>query len=149
MTEQGRGTIDAPLGRDQNNRLKQAVRKDGREAITHFAVEARYGGEGWDITRVRCELETGRTHQIRVHMAHIGAPVLGDQTYGKHRWLKADGKGPAYERATATAKAFERQALHAAILGFEHPVTKKALRFERPPPADMQDLIAALKGLPA
>jgi 23S rRNA pseudouridine1911/1915/1917 synthase len=98
---------------------------------------------------VECRLETGRTHQIRVHMAHIGAPVLGDQTYGKHRWLKADGKGPAYERATAAAKAFERQALHAAILGFEHPVTKKPLRFERPPPADMQALIAALEALPA
>ena len=81
-------------------------------------------------------------------MAHIGAPVLGDQTYGKHRWLKADGKGPAFERATATAKAFERQALHAAILGFEHPITKEPLRFERPPPADMQDLIDALRAMP-
>ena len=88
------------------------------------------------------------THQIRVHMAHIGAPVMGDQTYGKHRWLKAEGKGPAFERATATAKAFERQALHAAVLGFVHPITGKQLRFERPPPADMADLIDALRAMP-
>jgi len=73
--------------------------------------------------------------------------VLGDQTYGKHRWLKADGKGAAFERATAAAKAFSRQALHAAILGFEHPITHKPLRFERPPPADMAALIEALRAM--
>jgi 23S rRNA pseudouridine1911/1915/1917 synthase len=82
-------------------------------------------------------------------MAHIQAPVLGDQTYGKHRWLRAAGKGAAFERATSTAKAFPRQALHAAILGFVHPITGKEMRFERDPPEDMADLIEALRGMPA
>ena len=77
----GHGTVNAPLGRDQNNRLKQAVRRDGREAITHYAVEQRFGAEGWDITKLDCELETGRTHQIRVHMAHIGHPLVADPLY--------------------------------------------------------------------
>jgi 23S rRNA pseudouridine1911/1915/1917 synthase len=169
------GRIETYIGRSPNDRKKMAVMREkhyradaysddpslipdetpgGKIAITNYKALATYGrldatGSGPAAALVECRLETGRTHQIRVHMAHIGAPVLGDQTYGKHRWLKADGKGPAYERATAAAKAFERQALHAAILGFEHPVTKKPLRFERPPPADMQALIAALEALPA
>ena len=168
------GRIETYIGRSPNDRKKMAVMREkhfradhysddpslipdetphGRIAITNYKALATYGrldatGSQPAAALVECRLETGRTHQIRVHMAHIGAPVLGDQTYGKHRWLKADGKGPAYDRATAAVKAFERQALHAAILGFEHPITKKALRFERPPPQDMQDLIAALKALP-
>ena len=71
------------------------------------------------------------------------------KTYGKHRWLRAAGKGAAFERATSTAKAFPRQALHAAILGFVHPITGKEMRFERDPPEDMADLIEALRGMPA
>jgi 23S rRNA pseudouridine1911/1915/1917 synthase len=168
------GRIETNIGRSPSDRKKMAVVKDkhfradhwsndtsreedlppaGKIAITNYRALETFGrldatGTQPAAALVECRLETGRTHQIRVHMAHIQAPVLGDQTYGKHRWLKAEGKGPAFERATATAKAFPRQALHAAILGFEHPITKKALRFERAPPADMLDLIVALRAMP-
>src|SRR5207253_475117 len=133
-TEQGRGTVNAPLGRDAVNRLKQAVRKDGREAITHFAVEARYGGEGWDITRIRCELETGRTHQIRVHMAHIGHPLVADPLYAPGYATKAN-RLP--EELKAIVQGLGRQALHAAELGFEHPETGDEMTFEAPLPPDL------------
>jgi 23S rRNA pseudouridine1911/1915/1917 synthase len=168
------GRIETNIARSPNDRKKMAVVKDkhfradhwsndptngesaepaGKVAITNYRGIETFGrldhtGTQPAAALVECRLETGRTHQIRVHMAHIQAPVLGDQTYGKHRWLKADGKGAAFERATATAKAFERQALHAAVLGFEHPITKKPLRFERAPPADMADLIDALRAMP-
>ncbi|HWA20070.1 MAG TPA: RluA family pseudouridine synthase [Devosia sp.] len=141
-TEQGRGTVDAPIGRDAVNRLKQAVRKDGREAITHFAVEARYGGEGWDITRIRCELETGRTHQIRVHMAHIGHPLVGDPLYASGYATKAN-RLP--ENVQGAVRALGRQALHAAELGFEHPETGEEMSFEAPLPPDLQLLAEALE----
>jgi len=142
-TETGKGTIEAPLGRDQNNRLKQAVRRDGREAITHYFVEKRFGGEGWDITRVQCHLETGRTHQIRVHMAHIGHPLVADAVYAsgyatKIRRLPEDVAGPVL--------ALGRQALHAAELGFEHPTTGEEMLFEAPLPDDLQALEDALEG---
>ncbi|HOY77143.1 MAG TPA: RluA family pseudouridine synthase [Hyphomonadaceae bacterium] len=168
------GRIETNIARSPSDRKKMAVVKDkhfradhwsndptngesaepaGKIAITNYRGIETFGrldhtGTQPAAALVECRLETGRTHQIRVHMAHIQAPVLGDQTYGKHRWLKADGKGAAFERATATAKAFERQALHAAVLGFEHPITKKPLRFERAPPADMADLIDALRAMP-
>lgn len=168
------GRIETQIGRSPSDRKKMAVIKDkhfradhwsndtnreedmpspGKIAITNYRGLETFGrldatGTQPAAALVECRLETGRTHQIRVHMAHIGAPVMGDQTYGKHRWLKAEGKGPAFERATATAKAFPRQALHAAVLGFVHPITGKELRFERPPPADMQDLIDALRAMP-
>ena len=141
-TQQARGTVDAPLGRDANNRLKQAIRKDGREAITHYAVEARYGDEGWDITRIKCELETGRTHQIRVHMAHIGHPLVADQVYASGFITKIN-RLP--EAARAAVQALGRQALHAAELGFEHPMTGKEMRFEAPLPADLQALQDAVE----
>ncbi len=139
--QQYNGTVDAPLGRDQNNRLKQTVRRDGREAITHYAVEARYAGEGWDITRLRCELETGRTHQIRVHMAHIGHPLVADPVYAsgyatKSRRLPADLR--------AIVDGLGRQALHAAELGFEHPVTGEEMAFDAPLPPDLAALESAL-----
>lgn len=141
-TESARGTVDAPLGRDANARLKQAVRKDGREAITHYAVEARYGDEGWDITRVTCALETGRTHQIRVHMAHIGHPLVADALYAsgyatKSRRLPEDLR--------AIVDTLGRQALHAAELGFEHPATGEELFFEAPLPPDLVTLDDALQ----
>ncbi len=148
-----KGTIEAPLGRSSNNRLKRAVvninQPDAREAITHFEVvrlldrtrDARNapGGDGRaNASLIECRLETGRTHQIRVHMAHVGHPLIGDQEYGKHFETKANAlASPARE----TVKAFGRQALHAAILGFEHPVTGETCRFEAPMPQDMVELI--------
>ena len=140
-TQQGRGTVNAPLGRDGNNRMKQAVRKDGREAITHYAVEARFGDEGWDVTRLRCELETGRTHQIRVHMAHIGHPLLADPLYASGYLTKANRLPPDLKQIVQT---LGRQALHAAELGFEHPVTKEEMFFEAPLPPDLAALSEAL-----
>lgn len=141
-THSGVGSVDAPLGRDPGNRLKQAVRKDGREAITHYNVEARYGDEGWDITRIQCQLETGRTHQIRVHMAHIGHPLVADQVYASGYATKLN-KLP--EELANAVRALGRQALHAAELGFEHPVTKEEMMFEADLPDDLQALQDALE----
>lgn len=140
--EQYQGTVDAPLGRDQNNRLKQAVRRDGREAITHYAVEARYGGDGWEITRLRCELETGRTHQIRVHMAHIGHPLVADPLYAAGYATKSR-RLP--EPLREIVDGLGRQALHAAELGFEHLATGEEMFFEAPLPPDLEALQEALE----
>lgn len=141
-TETAKGTVNAPLGRDQNNRLKQTVRKDGREAITHYMVEARFGDAGWDITRVQCQLETGRTHQIRVHMAHIGHPLVADSVYASGYATKINKLPP---EVVAPIQALGRQALHAAELGFEHPVTGDEMFFEAPLPPDLEALEAALE----
>jgi 23S rRNA pseudouridine1911/1915/1917 synthase len=139
--QQARGTVEAPLGRDPANRLKQAVRRDGRQALTHFAVEARYGEEGWDITRLACVLETGRTHQIRVHMLHIGHPLVADPLYAPGFATKANRLPEALR---ALVRALGRQALHAAELGFRHPATGEQMRFSSPLPADLAALQAAL-----
>ena len=131
-------TITTRLGRSTHDRKKMAVlRQGGREAITHYRTRDVFAGKA---ALVVCRLETGRTHQIRVHMAHIGNPCLGDPIYGSG--------APAREvQAILKDTGFSRQALHAAVLGFVHPITGDALRFETPPPADLQALIDALMGL--
>jgi 23S rRNA pseudouridine1911/1915/1917 synthase len=136
IPERPNGTITTGIGRSTLNRQKQAVsnRPDAREAITHYEVDERFGTIA---SLVRCNLETGRTHQIRVHMAHIGHPLLGDGIYGagfKSSLVKLG------ESARMAVNALKGQALHAAVLGFDHPVSGKALRFETPLPADLSQL---------
>ena len=134
-----RGTVRTRIGRSPHDRQKMAVLKaGGREAVTHYHVERSWGpADRPGAARVRCELETGRTHQIRVHLAHKGAPCLGDPVYGS-------GAATSAVRAALAESSLRRQALHAQVLGFAHPVTGVDLRFETPPPADMQALEAAL-----
>ena len=119
-----KGTINAPIGRDQKDRQKQAVIDKGKHAVTHFQVIERFG----DFTLVECRLETGRTHQIRVHMNYIGYPLAGDPKYGPKKTIDFDG-----------------QVLHAGVLGFVHPVTKEYLEFESPLPADFTQLLEELR----
>ena len=137
------GVIKAPLGRAPFNRLKQAVlRNGGREAITHYRLVETFGSGAGAVSLLRLKLETGRTHQIRVHLAHIGQPVLGDPLYGAGYASKAKLLAPTAQAALA---ALNRQALHAARLAFRHPASGEILAFETPPPPDMAALIAALK----
>ena len=117
------GTIDAPLGRNPQDRKKQAVVKGGRHAVTHFKVIKRYD----NFTLVKCILETGRTHQIRVHMKYIGHPLVGDPLYGPRKVIGKDG-----------------QFLHAALLGFKHPRTGKEMVFEAPLPENFQKMLDKL-----
>jgi len=134
-----RGTITTRIGRSSSDRKKMAVLKaGGREAITHYAVERAFGPAARPLAaKVACRLETGRTHQIRVHLASKGAPCLGDPLYGA-------AQPAAGVRAAIAEAGLARQALHAAVLGFVHPVTGEALRFETPLPADMAALEAGL-----
>ncbi len=117
------GTIEAPIGRDPNDRQKQAVVSGGKDAVTHFQVLERYE----KYTHVQCVLETGRTHQIRVHMQYIGHPLAGDPKYGPRKTLEIKG-----------------QALHAGVLGFEHPQTGEWLEFEAELPEELQEVIKNL-----
>ncbi len=142
--EKNAGTVSAALGRSTANRQKMAVSRSAaaRKAVTHYKVLERFGSPTV-ASLLRCTLETGRTHQIRVHMAHIGHPLLGDQTYGTGFKASIQKLTPAAREAL---KSLNRQALHAETLGIEHPRTGVALRFESPAPADFAKLISALNG---
>ena len=131
------GRVDAPIGRHPRDRVKQAVRDDGRDAVTHYRVRERFRA----MTLVECRLETGRTHQIRVHMAHVRHPLVGDPQYGGLLKLPK-GASPAL---TDALRGFRRQALHAEQLAFVHPGTGEPVSFEAPLPADMQAVLAALR----
>ncbi|MEI5906102.1 RluA family pseudouridine synthase [Bacillus spongiae] len=118
------GTIEAPIGRDQKDRQNMNVVDNGKHAVTHFEVMERFN----EYTYVECQLETGRTHQIRVHMKYIGFPLVGDPKYGPRKTLSLNG-----------------QALHASVLGFNHPKTNEYLEFEAPLPTYFDELLQSLR----
>lgn len=131
-------TIEKPIGRHPHDRLKMAVREDGREAITHYRIEERFGEVA---TLLRVQLETGRTHQIRVHLTDAHHPLVGDPLYGKAHIVKGTPT-PIRE----ALQSFSRQALHATELALFHPKTEEELVFEVPVPEDMANLLAVLRG---
>lgn len=133
----GGGRIDEPIGRHRTERTRMAVRGDGRAAVTHYRIEERFRGH----TLLRVKLETGRTHQIRVHLAHIGFPVLGDPVYGGRRRALA-GASAALQAALT---GFRRQALHAQRLRFAHPGTGRPISFEAPLPDDLARLLQLMR----
>jgi len=139
-----RGTVDAPIDRHPHAREKMAVREGGREAITHWEVIESFNGRGGKpvASLLACQLETGRTHQIRVHLAHIGHPLLGDAVYGPHFKTKANALG---SDARAALAALGRQALHAYGLTIEHPRTGEILSWQAPLPKDLLLLQNALR----
>jgi 23S rRNA pseudouridine1911/1915/1917 synthase len=148
--------IENRLVRSNEDRRKFVVARDpeteaGKTAITDYWIVESFGQTAGAsaghpaAALIECRLKTGRTHQIRAHLAHIGAPLIGDPLYGKQRGIKAEG--PHAEEVDAAARAFPRQALHAAVLGFVHPITGEELRFESTLPADMQALLSTLRKL--
>jgi 23S rRNA pseudouridine1911/1915/1917 synthase len=132
----GGGTVDEPIGRHRTQRTKMTVRSDGRKAVTHYRIERRFRGH----TLARVHLETGRTHQIRVHLAHVGYPIVGDPAYGGRKKLPA-GATPELVQALQT---FPRQALHAARLTLTHPKSGKRVTYDAPLPADLAGLLDVL-----
>jgi 23S rRNA pseudouridine1911/1915/1917 synthase len=138
------GVIDAPLERHPHAREKRAVREGGREAVTHWQVLERYAGvDGKPVAALlACELDTGRTHQVRVHLAHIGHPIMGDETYATGFKTKAARLTPGAREAL---EALHRQALHAEHLAFQHPESGEMLDFRASLPPDLQRLLAALR----
>jgi 23S rRNA pseudouridine1911/1915/1917 synthase len=131
------GTVDAPIGRHRTQRTRMAVRTEGRHAVTHYRVLQRFRAH----TLIRVTLETGRTHQIRVHMAHAGFPIVGDPHYGGRRRIPP-ASGPV---VVAALRSFPRQALHAAHLGLVHPMTNRKISWQAPCPTDMQRLLSVLE----
>ena len=142
------GSIEGNLGRNPFDRKRIAVlRNEGKPARTNYRVLERFGPKDRPLAAlVECRLETGRTHQIRVHMAHAGHPLIGDATYGLSRSAPR-AKTPEEEAAFAAIAAFPRQALHAGVLGFFHPTGQKTMRFESPWPEDLSNLINVLRGI--
>lgn len=133
-----RGEIEAPIGRNPRNRRRMAVvERAGRHALTRYRVQRQLAA---GASVVHCRLATGRTHQIRVHLAHIGHPVVGDRLYGRARHVAG-----ATANAQAIIRAFDRQALHAGLLGFSHPRTGRPVRFESELPVEMKELIGVLE----
>jgi 23S rRNA pseudouridine1911/1915/1917 synthase len=132
------GTVDAPIGRHPVQRQKRAVYDgpDSRPAVTHYRVKTRFRSH----THLQVQLETGRTHQIRVHMAHVGMPIVGDQVYGGRLKPPRGAAPPLLE----FLQKFRRQALHAGALGFEHPATGEYMQWEAPMPADLLELLQLL-----
>ena len=131
------GTADAAIDRHPRDRLRMAVRDDGRQAVTHYRLRERFRAH----TALECRLETGRTHQIRVHMAHLKHPILGDPLYGGSLRLPRG----ASEELVAALRGFRRQALHAETLEFVHPLSGEPLRCSAPVPADMVELMRLLR----
>lgn len=137
------GTINEPIGRHSQNRVKMAVtKKNSREAITHYSVQSIFGKNTASL--IECRLETGRTHQIRVHLAHLLHPLIGDPLYGqRHHKKLADTTSPLY----TFLSSFHRQALHAHYLAFTHPITHEAMEYQIDMPKDMQALLTLLQAL--
>ncbi len=144
----GDGRIETQIGRNPYDRKRMGVmRAGGKDAVTRYRVVERFGDETRPLASlIECRLETGRTHQIRVHLTHLGHPLIGDPTYGRARQAPR-AKTPEQEEAYKVITDFPRQALHAWLLGFQHPSLHKTIRFESAYPADMADLIAALRRL--
>jgi 23S rRNA pseudouridine1911/1915/1917 synthase len=142
------GLIEGQIGRSPFDRKRMAVlRGGGKLARTRYRLLERFGPDARPLASlIECRLETGRTHQIRVHLTHLGHPLIGDPTYGRARQAPRP-KTPAEEAAYATTANFSRQALHAFVLGFQHPSLHKTMRFESPWPADFATLVEALRGL--
>lgn len=134
---QAGGSVAAPIGRHPVHRTRMSVQQRGKEATSHYTVTAAYRSH----TLLRVRLESGRTHQIRVHMAHIGHPVMGDPVYGGRGGAAVKGQD---SRVTELLRGFRRQALHAGRLGLSHPETAEAMEWTAPMPADMQSLVEAL-----
>jgi 23S rRNA pseudouridine1911/1915/1917 synthase len=133
----GGGTIDAPIGRNRSDRLRMAVRESGRPAVTHYRVLERFRAH----TYLSVKLETGRTHQIRLHLSHLKYPIVGDPVYGGRFAQPRD----AASEFVGTLRAFKRQALHAAMVGFDHPRSGKRLTLKSAVPEDFAHLLLALR----